>query len=76
MRYPCSVPEEAKPIYLDFESPLYVEMFTRVLRKASALTVVEMLPSPDQVWLRDHWKSRYASELQLVAVDLEPWRPP
>ena len=61
--------------YLDFDSPVYVEMFMKLLRKASALTVVEMLPTPDDAWLPDRDRRHYASELRVIAVDPVPWMP-
>jgi hypothetical protein len=36
---------------------------------AAMVTVAEMLPTPDQVWLTDARGVRYTSELRMVAVD-------
>ena len=33
------------------------------------MTVVEMLPAPDQAWLTDARGQRYTAELRMVAVD-------
>jgi hypothetical protein len=65
-----------KPLYVDFDSPLYVRLFTKAVRKCaegdeSLVTVVEMLPEPEQMWLTDAAGRRYSSELRLVASDLQ-----
>lgn len=65
---------EAKPCYLDLESPLYVEGFVKLVRSSQHVTLSEMLPDPDQCWLVDAAGHRYSSELRLVAVDPLPWR--
>jgi hypothetical protein len=70
------VPEEPKPMYVDFDSPLYVELFTKIVRKASAVVVSEMLPTPEQTWLPDAAGERYTSEFRIVTVDPTHWRPP
>ncbi|MDB4961946.1 MAG: hypothetical protein JWP01_1945 [Myxococcales bacterium] len=71
-----SIPEETKPCYLDLDSPHYVELFTHLARKASALTVSEMLPAIDELWLPDGDDRRYTSELRIVAVDPVAWPAP
>ena len=68
------VPEEPKPCYLDFASPMYVEIFARIARTASRIHVSEMLPAVEDGWLVDADGQRYASELRIAAVDPEPWR--
>ncbi|WP_437573330.1 lantibiotic dehydratase [Sorangium sp. So ce887] len=69
------VPEEPKPCYVDLESSVYVESFAKLVRKASAVSISEMLPSLDETWLVDAEGRAYTSELRMVAVDPEPWRP-
>jgi hypothetical protein len=71
------VPVEVKPFYLDFESPVYVEIFIKMVRRmlASAgkegrVTLTEMLPVPEQAWLQDAQGRTYTSELRMVAWDL------
>jgi len=71
------VPVEVKPFYVDFESPIYTEIFIKMVRRLLAsdksqenVTVSEMLPTPDQLWLPDSNGHRYASELRIVARDL------
>jgi hypothetical protein len=67
------IPEEPKPVYLDLASPTYVEIFSKLVRKASAISVSEMLPAGDESWLTDAHGKRYTSELRVTAVDPEPW---
>ena len=75
-----SVPFEVKPFYVDFESPLSVDVLAKVLRRgakadsAVPVTVSEMLPTPGQCWLTDAQGNRYVSELRVIAVNPEPWR--
>jgi hypothetical protein len=68
------IPEEAKPCYLDLDSAVYVDLFAKLVRKSSAVQVVEMLPTIDDTWLVDADGQRYVSELRMVAVDPMPWR--
>lgn len=70
------VPVEAKPVYLDLESPILTGIFARLVRRTqeaalpdSRVQVSEMLPTPDQLWLRDKHNQRYTSEFRMVAVD-------
>ena len=69
----CEV--EMKPLYVDFASPLYVDILAKVARRAkgdktkSLITISEMLPTHDQAWLQDAQGNRYTSEFRIVAVD-------
>ncbi len=69
-------PVEVKPYYLDFDSVHYIENFVRAARRTleqsspdTLISVVEMLPEPDRLWLPDAQGRRYTSELRIVAVD-------
>jgi len=68
-------PLERKPMYLDTESPVLGRILCRQARQAvtedagARLRFSEMLPTPEQCWLRDPDGERYVSELRLVAVD-------
>ena len=68
-------PTEPRPFYLDFDSPVYVNIFAKAVRRLARkdpqarLTVTEMMPDPEQVWLTDHEGAAYTSELRFVAVD-------
>jgi hypothetical protein len=70
------VPTEVKPLYMDFESPAYVNAFAKSVRRAlkakpdaPAVTVSEMMPGPDELWLPDVEGNRYTSELRIIALD-------
>jgi len=67
---------ERKPIYADLTSLASIDLISRSLRRArrqagaeATVTVAEMLPTPDQVWLTDAQGMRYTAELRAVAVD-------
>ncbi|MBB4927257.1 hypothetical protein FHR34_006250 [Kitasatospora kifunensis] len=68
-------PGEPRPFFVDFDSPVYVNIFAKAVRRLAAkdpaarLTVSEMLPTPEQAWLTDDQGNRYTSELRFVAVD-------
>ncbi|HEY0990138.1 MAG TPA: lantibiotic dehydratase [Kofleriaceae bacterium] len=70
-----TVPDEPKPFYVDFGSPIYIDVFVRYLTGATALGLSEMLPAHDELWLRDGHGRSYTSELRLAAVDPECWSP-
>ncbi|HEY6248577.1 MAG TPA: lantibiotic dehydratase [Candidatus Angelobacter sp.] len=68
---------EVKPFYLDFDSPVYVEIFIKMMRRMLSIdsangrvTLTEMLPTPEQVWLPDADGRVYTSEFRIVAWDL------
>jgi hypothetical protein len=72
----CRFTGEVKPVYADLTSLASIDLLARSVlrsrRKAGAdarLSVVEMLPAPDQTWLTDAQGQRYTSELRMVAVD-------
>lgn len=71
------VPVEIKPFYVDFDSPIYVEILVKMIRRVLArdralgqFTVTEMLPAPRHVWLPDAEGNTYTSELRMVMRDL------
>jgi hypothetical protein len=70
-------PTEPRPFYVDFDSPVYVSIFAKAVRRlarrdpGAKLTVSEMLPTPEQTWLTDDEGQRYTSELRFVAVAQE-----
>lgn len=70
-------PVEPKPCYLDFESPILVDIFCKMVRRTqdagsagAQIEVSEMLPTPEQIWLTDAENNRYTNELRIVVVDL------
>jgi hypothetical protein len=70
----AKIPEEKKPIYVDFDSPLYVELLAKLTRRGSRLRISEMLPTSDDCWLPDAVGNTYSCELRMVAVDPVSWR--
>jgi Lantibiotic dehydratase, N terminus len=68
---------EVKPVYVDFTSPIYVSALARMIRRTTAneglrdktISVVEMLPAHDDLWLADHEGNRYTSEFRFTWVD-------
>lgn len=67
---------EPKPFYVDFASPILVNFFTKTvgqtLREESGdhtITITEMIPTPDQLWLPDAEGQLYTAELRMVAID-------
>jgi hypothetical protein len=69
------VPEEMKPCFIDFESPVFVEIFAKLARRTTSMVVTEMLPAIDDAWLTDADGHGFTSELRMVAVDPEAWAP-
>ncbi|MFJ7151563.1 lantibiotic dehydratase [Streptomyces sp. NPDC100445] len=68
-------PTESRPFYVDFDSPVYVTILAKALRRLArkdpraTVTISEMLPTPEQTWLGDDRGRRYTSELRFVAYD-------
>lgn len=69
---------ETKPCFIDFDSPVYVEILCKMARRALAsdspdtpVVISEMVPGPDQLWLPDADGQKYTSELRLVVLDLK-----
>ena len=67
-------PEETKPMYVDFASTIYVEMFAKQLRAATHATVSEMLPTIADAWVTDVAGEHYTSELRIATLDPASWR--
>jgi Lantibiotic dehydratase, N terminus len=74
-------PDQPKPVYVDLESPIYVELLSKMVRHTAevasdgVIVVTEMLPTPRDAWLPDAEGRRYSSEFRIVAVDLGACRP-
>jgi hypothetical protein len=68
---------EMKPVYVDFASPIYVNALAKMVRRTNAderlpdktITIAEMLPTHDHLWLVDHEGNRYTSEFRFTWVD-------
>jgi hypothetical protein len=67
--------EEVKPVYVDLDSTVYVELLAKLLRGSSAATLSEMLPAFDELWVTDADGARYTAELRIAAVDPVAWQP-
>lgn len=72
------VPIEVKPFYVDFDSPIYVDLLAKSIRRTkekgrpgALVSVTEMHPRADQTWLPDADGQHYTSELRIIAVDLQ-----
>lgn len=74
-------PQELKPFFVDFDSPAYVNLLAKAVRRlrlpggvkpgsTDRITVTEMLPDLDQLWLTDSDARRYTAELRMAAVDV------
>ncbi len=68
---------EQKPFYLDLESSVLVETLAKAVRRSAAeapgssVSLSEMLPDHDHLWLPDAQDNHYTCELRLVILDLE-----
>ncbi|MFI9208629.1 lantibiotic dehydratase [Streptomyces sp. NPDC053253] len=65
---------ERKPVYVDRWSPLLITSFLHLVRRAAErsdaeLTITEMLPDREHLWLPDAEGDLYTSEFRFVAVD-------
>ncbi|TDP89887.1 lantibiotic dehydratase [Labedaea rhizosphaerae] len=61
-----------KPVYIDFDSPVLVNVLAKMLRGAEpghAVGFTELLPDLDHLWLVDQAGDRYTSELRFAMVD-------
>lgn len=68
------VPVEGKPMAVDFRSLPLVNLLAKSIRKTAHagrvnVTISEMLPDIDRLWLCDAAGERYTSELRFVGVD-------
>jgi hypothetical protein len=76
-------PAEEKPFYVDLASPVSVEILSKSIRRVSdsdssepLITVTEMLPAPDEIWLTDRQGRRYTCEFRIVALDKQQMTTP
>ena len=58
------VPAERKPFLVDTDSPLSIDLLRHYVREAGTATFEEMLPSPEDLWLRDK-NGRYTFEIRM-----------
>lgn len=69
-------PLEPKPFYVDLESPILINFFSKTVRqtfsgefKDELITVTEMIPTPDQLWVTDAVGQLYTAELRMVGIE-------
>lgn len=67
---------ERKPMFVDLDSPLLIELLCNQIRKSDVVAFSEMLPAIDDNWLADAEDRRYTSELRTVVTDSIPWKRP
>ncbi|MEJ3742712.1 lantibiotic dehydratase [Actinomycetes bacterium KLBMP 9797] len=62
---------ERKPFHVDLANPISLSLLSHRLRRRgdTRLRLTEMLPDPDQLWLRDEHGRRYTAEFRFVCVD-------
>jgi hypothetical protein len=69
----ATVPGERKPFHVDLANPLALAVLAHRLRRRSAtagqLTLTEMVPGPDELWLTDDQGQRYTVEFRFVSED-------
>ncbi|MFL6589975.1 MAG: hypothetical protein ACJ8M4_07370, partial [Chthoniobacterales bacterium] len=59
--------KDTKPVYIDLESYLFLEIFHRWLVKAGELEITEMLPDPDHLlWREDDGRRTFELRTQIV----------
>lgn len=56
--------KERKPYLIDTASPFAVDLLSHLARDAERLSVEEMYPAPEQLWLKDA-RGRYTCELRM-----------
>src|SRR5207237_4547063 len=59
--------KDTKPVFVDLESYLFLEIFHRWLSKAGELEITEMLPTPDELWWHEA-DGRRTFELRTLIV--------
>jgi hypothetical protein len=65
---------EPKPMWLDFESPVSVANFSHTIRKATRVTLSEMLPRPGQLWLTTQ-SGVHVSEVRILLTRTRQGQP-
>jgi hypothetical protein len=59
--------KDTKPVYIDFESYLFLEIFHRWLTKAGELEITEMLPTPNQLlWQEPDGRRTFELRTQII----------
>ena len=58
---------EPKPIYVDFANFFLLELLDHLARQSAALTITEMLPASDDLWLQSRG-GKHCCELRTMAI--------
>lgn len=59
--------KDTKPVYIDLESYLFLEIFSRWVAKAGELEITEMLPDPDHLlWQEEDGRRTFELRTQIV----------
>jgi hypothetical protein len=58
-------PSEPKPVFIDFENYFALELLSHLASKADTISIVEMWPDPEHLWMKDEYGS-YSCELRTV----------
>ena len=56
---------EPKPVYVDWQNPLAVDVFAKLTSNLAEFQITEMSPQPTELWLADA-AGRYCSELRMT----------
>lgn len=68
-------PNEVKPFYLDFESPIFLENIVKIVNKMlkakedNEIIISEMLPAHDQLWMNNNAGEIFTNEFRFIFVD-------
>jgi hypothetical protein len=67
---------ESKPIFIDLDSPILIDILSKLVRRViesdrpeEPIILSEMFPEPENCWLPDSVGQKYTAELRFVAVD-------
>lgn len=63
----CNRQHGTKPVFVDLESYLFLEIFHRWLIKAGEIEVTEMLPDPEHLFWKES-NGRHSFELRTLIV--------
>lgn len=61
-------PEETKPVFVDFDNPLAVDLLAKLARQGAWMRLSEMSPGPQGLWLCDD-RGRYTCEMRISFND-------
>lgn len=59
-----SAEDEPKPLYVDWDNPLAVDLFAKTIQRSPRIRLSEMSPAPEELWMTDA-RGRYCCELRM-----------